>query len=109
MAELSLERAARNEAVFREANELIEERRSELTAVAGRTPFLCECSDVFCKGLIALTLEEYEFVRAKPNRFILQPGHETAEATVVEATDRYVIVEKHGVSQRVAEETNPRA
>jgi hypothetical protein len=108
MTELSTERAARNEVVFRDANERIEARREELTAIAGRTPFLCECSDVYCKAIIPMTLDEYEHVRDKANRFVLQPGHPTAEAKVVDETDRYVVVEKQGVSREIAEENDPR-
>jgi hypothetical protein len=108
VTELSIERAARNEAVFRDANERIKERRNELTNIAGRTPFLCECADPFCKGAIPLTLSEYEHVRQEPNTFVLEPGHPTAEADVIEQTERYVIVAKHGMSRRVAEETDPR-
>jgi hypothetical protein len=109
MAELSLERAARNEVVFRDANETIEARRGELTEIAGRTPFLCECADAYCKAAIPMTVDEYEFVREQANRFALRPGHPTAEATVVAETERYVVVEKGGLSRRIAEETNPRA
>jgi hypothetical protein len=108
MSELSLERSARNEVVFRDANEEIEARREELTAVAGRTPFLCECADPYCKAVIPLTLDEYEHVRAQSNRFVLQPGHLTAEAVVVEETDRFVMVEKQGLSRKIAQETDPR-
>jgi hypothetical protein len=109
MTQLSVERAARNEAVFRDANETIEARRGELSTLSGRTPFLCECADPYCKASIPLTVEEYEFVRAVPNRFVLRPGHPTAEATVVNENDHYLVVEKGGVSRRVAEETDPRA
>jgi hypothetical protein len=109
MTDVSLERAARNEAVFRDANEMLEARRAELTAVAGRTPFLCECSDPHCKAAIPMTLDEYEYVRAEPNRFVLEHGHPTAEASVVRETDRFVVVEKSGISREVAEETDPRS
>ena len=108
MTELSLERAARNEAVFRDANELLEERRAELAALSGRTPFLCECSDPNCKGVISLTVEEYEHVREQPNRFVLEPGHSALEATIVEEHEDYHVVEKHGVSRRVVEQADPR-
>lgn len=106
---LRLERSARNEAIFREANELLEARRTELSMVEGRTPFLCECGDPSCKAAIQLTIEEYEAVRAKANRFFLGAGHRAAEAAVVGETDRYVVVEKHGISGAVAEATNPHA
>lgn len=74
MGELTVERAARNEVVFRDANEILENRREELTEVVGRTPFLCECSDPYCKAVVMLTLDEYEHIRAAGNRLFLLPG-----------------------------------
>jgi hypothetical protein len=108
VTQLSVERAARNETVFRDANEALEKRREELTAIAGRTPFLCECADPYCKALIPLTLEEYEHVRERANRFVLEPGHDSAEAEVIDDRGHYVVVEKHGLSRKIAEESNPR-
>jgi hypothetical protein len=106
--DLSVERAARNEVVFRDANEFLQERRLELEVVAGRMPFLCECADAYCKAVIPLTLEEYEHVRLRPNRFVLRPGHITKEADVVEETERYVLVEKQGIAGAIAEEADAR-
>jgi hypothetical protein len=109
VTELSIERAARNETVFRDANELLEARREELSTISGRTPFLCECADPRCTGVIPLTLEEYRRVREQPNRFVLEPGHATAETDVVEQSERFVVVEKHGRAGEIAEETDPRS
>lgn len=108
MAERSVEQAARNEVVFRDANEILEGRREELTEIAGRTPFLCECADPYCKEVVLLSLGEYERIRSAANRFFLAPGHRSRESEPVEETDRYVIVEKHGRSREIAEENDPR-
>ena len=70
---------------------------------------VCECCDESCDETSALTLEEYERVRADANRFAVLPGHEVAEVEqVVEATDRYVVVAKLGAGGQVAERLDPR-
>ena len=57
-----------------------------------------------------MTLAEYERVRGEPTQFVMVPGHEAPEVErVVDATRRYVIVDKHPEEQEVALETDPRA
>jgi hypothetical protein len=88
-------RQARNEALLREVNERIGD-------VAGRGgaldlfEFHCECgAEPFCGELVAMTLEEYDAVRAQDDRFAVAPGHETpAIERVVERGERFVIVDK---------------
>jgi hypothetical protein len=104
----SEEQAALNESAFREANERIAERRAELTAVAGPTPFLCECEDPRCTEIVRLTLAEYEQVRAESTQFMVVPGHPTnGEATSV-AGDGWVCVRKQGADAEIVRETDPR-
>ncbi len=91
----SEDQAARNESVFREANDRIAERRAELTAVEGKTPFLCECDDVACVDILRLSLEEYLRVRSQPTRFVVAEGHPTTGATVF-AGRGWTCVEKTG-------------
>ncbi len=88
-------RQARNEALIREVNERLED-------VAGRGgaldlfEFHCECgAEPFCGELVAMTLEEYDAVRAQDDRFAVVPGHETpAIERVVVREERFVIVDK---------------
>src|SRR5262249_12517467 len=102
------ERRARNEALFREGNERIED--AARTAPPGAAQLLCECSDPTCAQAIPLTLAAYEAVRAVPTRFVVAPGHETDGIEhVVERHHEYVVVEKDGAAGEVAEETDPRA
>ena len=101
------ERAARNEVVFREANEKLGSKRQELD-LTGRTPFLCECGDPLCTELVRLTLEEYEHVRSRPNWFLIADGHDAEGGQIDEDHDGYSIIEKAGVARRIAEEENPR-
>ena len=66
------ERLARNEALFREVNERVEE-------ISGRAgletiDFICECGDADCTLPLALTGLEYEEVRADPVLFAVVRG-----------------------------------
>ena len=102
MSHGDLERIARNEAVFRDANERIAER-VEALGLSGQTVFLCECGDERCSHALRLTREEYQSVREDPARFVVAPGHAipSAERVVVE-TERFAVVEKFGVGRDVA-------
>ena len=103
--DLQPERAARNQSLFREVNERIE----ELSRSATMPSFICECCDEGCDEMMALTLEEYEHVRSDPNWFAVLPGHEVpAVEEVVEAGERYVVVAKLGAGRPVAVRLDPR-
>lgn len=105
---LSAERAARNEAVFRKANEGIEQRLDELSLLDGRSPFLCECEDPLCMAPVRLTVEEYEAVRAHSARFLLARGHTFSDGVVVEHHEDCDVVEKQGIEGEVATALDPR-
>jgi hypothetical protein len=99
------ERAARNQSLFREVNERIE----DLAGNASFSLFICECMNENCDEAVSVTLEEYEHVRSGPNRFIVLRGHENPEVDrVIEACERYLVVAKIGTGERVAEELDPR-
>jgi hypothetical protein len=103
--DLRRERAARNENLFREVNERIE----DLASTASFTQFICECYDETCDDRVSMTVQEYEHVRADGNRFFVVPGHNGKDVDeVVEATDRYIIVRKIGTGADVAERLDPR-
>jgi hypothetical protein len=104
---LSEERAARNEVLFREANEKLGEKRQELD-LHGRTPFVCECGEPTCTELVRLALEDYEHVRSQANWFLIVAGHHAQSARMAEEHGSYVIVEKFGVAGRIAEDEDPR-
>ena len=101
-------RAAANEATIRDVNEGIERGQwpgEEDTPVG----FRCECARLGCNQLVELSVREYEEIRANPRRFVLIPGHEFADVeTVVEAGQRYIIVEKRDLAGEVAERHDPR-
>jgi len=100
------ERAARNEALFREVNERVASLAGEGGTEIG---FVCECSDDGCVERLYLGREEYDAVRANPRRFIVVPGHERSFEHVVERHGVYVVVEKLGNAGRISEQHDPRA
>src|ERR671937_1881575 len=73
---LSAERAAQNEARFREANEQIQWKVLELGTRGQAAPYLCECDDTGCTIVVLLTVVEYEEVRSESRWFLVAPGHE---------------------------------
>ncbi len=99
----SVERAARNEATFREANEKIAGAARKLE-IAWRAPFLCECEDEACGALVRLSLEEYQEVRSSVAWFALAPGHRFQSGHVVGERDGYMVVEKTGIARQIAED-----
>ena len=104
---LSDERAARNEALFREVNEEVARLEQRLGGEA--TLFVCECALDSCVERVPLSMELYEEMRSNPRRFVVKPGHEVeAVERVVSAGDGYVIVEKTALAGQIAERTDPR-
>jgi hypothetical protein len=104
------ERVARNEALFREVNERVEELHDDLSG-AGMPEFVCECPDDACTERISVPIEVYERVRRDPHLFLLRSGHDQSEVEqVVEQADGFVIVRKDTpTTERIAEQTDPRA
>lgn len=96
------QRAARNEALFREVNENIADLEARFDA--GRElEFLCECAKVDCTERIVVDPAAYRSVREHSGRFFVRPGHEVPEIErVVERHPGYLIVEKIGPGGEVA-------
>jgi hypothetical protein len=100
------ERAARNQALWREVNERIE----ELNEQAAFTEFKCECALDGCSGVVSLSVDEYEEIRKTPTYFFVADRHVVPEVErIVRATLRYTVVEKIGVGARVAKNLDPRS
>jgi hypothetical protein len=107
---MDAEQVARNDAIFREANEHIEEA-AEKFGRSSNVPFICECPRPDCREIVALTLAQYEHVRAEPTTFVVAPGHEDVAPEVedvVERGDGFVIIEKTGKAADVVEELDTR-
>jgi len=107
---VNAEQVARNDALFRDANERIHDAAIEYDV--DPVPFICECAEPTCHEVIALTLAEYDRVRATPTRFVIAPGHEGVAPHAVEVVERtqvYFVVEKVGRAAEVAAELDPRS
>ncbi len=105
------ERVARNDAVFRDANEKIG-RAADEHSIDGAIPFICECANPECRDIVLVTRADYQRIRSNPVHFLNAPGHEVAAkgwARVVADHGHYVTVEKIGRAGEVATELDPRS
>jgi hypothetical protein len=104
------ERVARNEATTRQINEEIQQAHQEGAFPEGPIRVLCECGHLECDRLIAITIAEYESVRADATQFAVVRGHVMPEVErVVAETDRYTVVTKReGTPAAVAIQQDPR-
>jgi hypothetical protein len=108
-------RLARNETLFREVNERIEEAVGRMgRGDAHVYEFFCECSNTDCTLLLPLTIAEYEAVRSDSRQFIVAPGHELPEiemvvAQVEDGPRGYEIVRKAGEAAEFVTEHDPRS
>ena len=102
----SAEKIARNNSVFRDANDGIEEAATSFGfPPEDWAPFICECSNPRCAEIVRLTLDQYRYVRSNPRWFIHAIDHETTVDGAVrplEHHDTYTIVEKIGAAGDIA-------
>lgn len=94
-------RLVENEQIMESLNERLEERVMEIRSETGDIPpdapvrFFCECSDISCRGRIALAPRRFEEIHRDPALFIILPGHEnSAIEMVVDTWGDHVIVRK---------------
>jgi hypothetical protein len=104
----SAERRARNESIFRDANEQIQSKARAFGLEDQRLPLLCECDSESCTTLVRLTLAEYDYVRAEPTRFVLAHGHDVPPDRIVDEQEGFVIVEKQGKEAPLVAERDSR-
>lgn len=90
----SRERLTRNQLLFREVNERLQDLSLRQVQVpwTDRTRYLCECRHDGCLETIDLTPDEYENVRSYPDVVVVCQGHES-HGEVIERTGRFVLVE----------------
>jgi hypothetical protein len=106
----SIDALAKNEELFRNVNERIEEVSVGVPRDQPLMDFLCECDRDGCEEKVQAARAEYEAVRARPTQFIVVPGHEDRRVErVVSTNDRFTIVEKQGQAATDAKETDPRS
>jgi hypothetical protein len=107
--DITEERIARVESLFRDVNERIAESAERFDS--DQAEFVCECADQECTERVAATLDEYERARADATHFILCPGHEDTrvERVVERRGGRFAIVEKFNDSvARTVRKLDPR-
>jgi hypothetical protein len=108
-------RQAKNEALARQLNQHIEAATGDLdfagvAAPIDRGEYLCECADLACVDHVTLAGAEYAHARSNPIWFVVVPGHEVVDIeTVIEANERFAIVEKHPGEAAIALATDPQA
>ena len=106
MNDETAERVAKNNAIFREANEQIRLSAEKHRAMESDVPFLCECQEPGCTEIVRMSLEQYREIRSHPRRFLSAPGHEGVDGsnvTVVARPPGHVVVEKLGEAGRLVE------
>ena len=104
-------RTGENEALFREVNERLKERKRDDLAWQAPSEWICECAEETCTERIVMSPLEYEQLRSEPTHFAVVPNEEHVSLDVeriVERRDRFWVVEKIGEAAEVAEETDPR-
>jgi hypothetical protein len=105
-------RAARNQSLFREINERIEDLNEGFGVVLPVSEWICECANDTCTERVSMTTDEYEAVRKDGARFFVAPAdtHVWPDVeVVVDRKERYWILEKRGQAGVMAEAADPRA
>ena len=98
------DRITKNEALFREVNERIEELQPDQIPVF---EIVCECGDSECYRTFEVESSDYTRVRAQPTHFLVVPGHEIPDVeTVIESTALFNVVEKHVDEEHIARITD---
>jgi hypothetical protein len=104
-------RLARNESIFREVNERIEElARSGDPGEPESLEILCECGNAECTEPLKISIGEYERVRQQPTDFFVAPGHRIpAIEKVVDHYQNFEVVRKLADEGELARDTDPRS
>ena len=106
MSSLWEQRAARNEALFREVNQNIARLEERYGNTVTEPVYICECATADCTSQFPIEAETYRRVRENARIVFLLPGHENPKLErVVEEHRGYLIVEKTGQAGDVAERT----
>ena len=100
---------ATEQARRRDTNESIE-ASIRVTGRGSADMFFCECGDPRCDQTVCVTVQEYESVRERPNRFLIVLNHENPEAEcVISETERFAVIETLvGEASMVALRSDPR-
>ena len=107
MRDARQELAARNQSLFRDLNERLDEVMQEPDS---EQDFFCECADRECNEMVAVSRSEYELVRSVSTHFVIARGHEIPEVenVVMHAKGGFSIVEKIERAAEIARLLDPR-
>ena len=94
---------AETESVHRTANE-----RHEHEAADSEMVVECECHRAECGSDFTVSLSSYERVRAVGRRFLVAPGHQHEDESIITAGREYFVIEKIGDEGSTAEALDPR-
>jgi hypothetical protein len=99
------ERVSKNEAMYRAVNRELERASREAGGDAGdQIEALCECGEDGCTATLEISVSEYDDAHRERDRFVVVPGHENEEIEhVATRTERYLVVDKFGEAEQVAE------
>lgn len=101
-------RMARNEVLFREVNERVNDLSDELRDYSA--DYFCECANIDCTYRVPLSAREYEAIRQEPTQFVVLPDHFTPEVEeLVVQGDRFWVVRKTGEAGEMVKALDPRA
>ena len=82
--ELRQQRRADNERVVRRLGDRM---------VGGELAIVCECARTECTEHLDVTRAEWQRVNGSDGQFFVRPGHEERGERVVEADERFLVVE----------------
>jgi hypothetical protein len=105
-------RAGKNQSLFRDVNERVNEVNKAHGLWVTLSDWICECADETCTDRIELTPQQYEQLRKTPTHFAVTPSSEhvvPGVEAIVEQHQRYWVVEKVGEAAGIAEELDPRS
>ena len=96
--------------MYRSVNREIEHASQEFgQGPEDRIQVLCECGEDGCSETLEVTFAEYDEAHRQRDRFVVVPGHQDEEIEhVVIRTDQYLVVDKFGEAERVAEQEERR-
>jgi hypothetical protein len=105
------QRIGKNEALFRNINERMEDLNETFATFTGTMEIVCECAEVSCVERISIPVGDYEQLRESPTTFAVVAGHEVPDVEeIIEHRDSYDVIRKRaGVAAQIARETDPRS
>ena len=84
--------------LFREVNEQIRSLNTSIGIVQDRYVVLCECDEPECVKGFEVTAHLHAEIASSDRRYLVTPGHEHPADSVVDRSEKYVVVDDTGVA-----------